>query len=82
MSGLMLATAAIMFITGCTDESVTNNDATISYINTLDEQATFYVKKSTDSDSIYHNKHKIVSLMPGEYSDEIKHKWAACICCE
>jgi len=64
-----------MFMAGCSEESLTNNDANISYINALNEQATFYVKESTDSGSVYDNKYKTVTLMSGEFSDEIKHKW-------
>ncbi len=75
MAGMILTTAATLFITGCDDDSITNNDATISYINALDEQATFYVKKSSVSASVYDNKHKTVSLMRGDSSDNIRHKW-------
>ncbi len=75
ISAMMLTAAAAIFITGCDSDATTNNDASISYINALDEQATFYVKKSSASTSVYHNKHKTVSLMRGDSSDEIRHKW-------
>jgi len=74
-SALVLATVTTMFMAGCSEESLTNNDANISYINALNEQATFYVKESTDSGSVYDSKYKTVTLMPGDFSDEIKHKW-------
>lgn len=74
-SSIILTTAILLFITGCDGDALSKNDATISYINALDEQANFYVKKSSNSGSIYDCKHKAISLMRGENSDEIKHKW-------
>lgn len=75
ISAMLLITASIVSLSGCNDDAVSNNDATISYINGLDEEATFYIKKSSASSSVYHNKHKAVSLLSGDYSDEIRHKW-------
>jgi hypothetical protein len=71
----MILTASMISLTGCNDDAITNNQATISYINALDEQATFYIKKSSASSSVYSNKHKVVSLMSGEASNEIRHEW-------
>jgi hypothetical protein len=73
-------TAIVMLsVTGCNTDAITKNDSRISYINALDEQATFYAKKravvDNNSDSVYHSKYKVASLISGDYSDEIKHKW-------
>lgn len=69
------AVITLFTLTGCNDDALTNNSATISYINALDKQATFYVKKGSDSSSVYSNKYKVTTLVQGDYSDEIKHKW-------
>lgn len=75
IASIVLTPTALFAITGCNDDALTNNSATISYINALDKQATFYVKESSDSSSVYLNKHKVTTLIQGDYSDELRHKW-------
>lgn len=54
--GIILTTEALLFITGCDEDALSNNDVTISYINALDEQASFYVKKRSSSGGIYSSR--------------------------
>lgn len=56
-------------------ESLTNNDAEISYVNAVDQQLTFFAKNATSTKTVYNDEHDVVTLMTGEVSDEIKHKW-------
>ncbi|XPF95022.1 hypothetical protein ACM9HF_03120 [Colwellia sp. RE-S-Sl-9] len=69
----ILATSSI--ISGCNDEAITYNDSKISYINALDEQATFFIKQDGASGKIYNNKHRVISLLKETASGEIKHTW-------
>lgn len=69
----ILATSSI--ISGCNDEAITYNDSKISYINALDEQATFFIKENGASGDVYSNKHRVISLLKETASGEIKHTW-------
>ena len=74
VSGILLTAAAVLFISGC-DDVTKKKEATISYINALDEQASFYVKKSSASGSIFNSEHLATTELRGDYSDGFKHKW-------
>ena len=66
---------SLLTLTGCNDDALSNNSATLSYINALEKQVSFYAKMSSDSKSVYDSKHRVATLVKGEHSDEIKHKW-------
>ncbi|MBT8167504.1 hypothetical protein [Falsiruegeria litorea] len=73
---IVVSIFVMLTTSGCnTDESISYNDARISYINALDEQVSFYVKKDGESGNLYNDKHHTIMLMKYDHSDEIKHKW-------
>ena len=71
----IIAAVVLLSITACGGEGVSNNYGDVAYINALNGQASFYVKKDSESASLFANKNKAVTLLRGSYSDPIRHKW-------
>ncbi|MFT6269393.1 MAG: hypothetical protein ACJAVV_002219 [Alphaproteobacteria bacterium] len=57
------------------DVSEKRNQASISYINALEQSTTFYTQSTVYPNSVYENKHKVVALMANNVSNELTHKW-------
>ncbi|MDU0353926.1 hypothetical protein RS130_08285 [Paraglaciecola aquimarina] len=72
---LLFSMSFLAMLSACTEEALSNNDAEMSYINALDEQATFYIKKSSNDRDIYDSDYRTISLLSGEASYDIEHDW-------
>lgn len=72
----ILVTLSLCILSACkTSDSISNNDTQISYINALDEQASFYAKKDSNSSNVYDDENYVVSLLKNEVSEAVKHRW-------
>lgn len=84
LSFSILALAMTVITAGCSSEDVvvdiidnteTNREAEVSYINLAPESLTFYTKSTVYPNSVYDNQHRVVEVMPTNVTNEIQHEW-------
>jgi hypothetical protein len=57
------------------DNTDTNRSTSVSYINALDDNTTFFLQSAIYTASVYESQFKTVELMSAEVSEEIQHDW-------
>jgi hypothetical protein len=57
------------------DNTDTNRSTSVSYINSLDNNTTFFLQSAIYSASVYESQFQTIELMSAQASEEIQHDW-------
>lgn len=57
------------------DDVDTSHQASISYVNALENSTVFYAKSTVYPDDVYRSKHRVIEVLANQTSDSINHEW-------